>query len=82
MWVCFSESKIFGHGSNIKGFLHNAASFNISKVLGRNHVVFWYILLFYFVSERDSLQPKWYPSLAENNNTDVLVMQLWIWAAP
>lgn len=83
MWVWFNEGRVFAHGSNIKGFLLNATSFNISKVLDHNHVVLGYVLLFYFISECGSPQHIWFPSLAENNNTDdlqwVLVMQLWIW---
>lgn len=67
MWIYFNESRIFAHGSNIKGFLHNSTSFNIGKVLGHNHVVLWHILLFYFISECGSPQLRWSPSLAENS---------------
>lgn len=69
MWVYFNESRIFAHGSNVKGFLHNATSFNIDKVLGHNHVVLRYILLFYFISECGSPQLILFPNLVENSNT-------------
>lgn len=67
MWVCFCEKRFFALGSNIKGFLQNATSFNIGKVLGHHHVALWYILVFYSISECGSPLPKGFPSPTENS---------------